>query len=253
MKFRTVIEAAPSTGYGKLRVIYDNNDNIRGSLDLDEPKGHRHNMSDLSNNTLNQLGYPYSNYDNHQTSNPFLVSDHSLPHSPTVPKLTAQKVSHPIVAPFSTIPVGSDIGEDFWIQLTQTNAPATPHIQTSTRNQTYQGNQGLSKPSLPIPSTPLRGQGQEYSMWYDPDELFISEIKKHVTAMDIQLFWEMVRAIMELPKLSEHCHAIITNSMSLAALLKKTEYRFLFSENSANILPRDAAIDLVAAAYGINS
>jgi hypothetical protein len=249
-----VIEAAPSTGYGKLRVIYDNNDNIRGSLDLNDPKSHRHNMSDISNSTLNQLGYPYSNYDhNHNASNPFLVSDNALPHSPTVPKLTPQKVSNPNVATFSTIPVGSDIGEDFWIQLSQTNAPATPHIQTNTRNQTYQGNQGPSKSSLPIPSTPLRGQGQENSMWYDPDELFLSDIKKYVTALDIQLFWEMARAIMELPKLSEHCHAIITNSMSLAALLKKTEYRFLFSENSTNILPRDAAIDLVAAAYVINS
>jgi hypothetical protein len=245
-----VIEAAPSTGYGKLRVIYDNNDNIRGSLDQNEPKSvrHTHNISDLSTNTLNQLGYPYSNYDhNHHTSNPFLANDRC--NSPTVPKLTPQKA--PNVANFSTIPVGSDIGEDFWIQLPQTNVPSTPHIESSARNQTYQG---PTKSSLPIPSTPHRGgQGQDHSMWYDPDELFLTDIKKYITALDIQLFWEMARAIMELPKLSEHCHAIITNSLSLATLLKKMEYRFLFSENSTHILPRDAAIDLVAAAYVINS
>jgi hypothetical protein len=235
-----VIEAAPSTGYGKLRVIYDNNDNIRGSFDLNEPKSvrHTHNISDLSTNTLNQLGYPYSNYDH----------NHDQCNSPTVPKLTPHK--NPNVATFSTIPIGSDIGEDFWIQLPQTSVSITPHIQSSAKNQTYQG---PTKSGLPIPSTPHRGQGQDHSMWYDPDELFLTDIKKYVTALDIQLFWEMARAIMELPKLSENCHAVITNSMSLAVLLKKMEYRFLFSENSTHILPRDAAIDLVAAAYVINS
>lgn len=248
-----MIEAAPSTGYSKLRVLYDNNDNsTRGSFDLHDTRSVRH-TNNLSSTTLNQLGYAYSNYDNvNHTSNPFIVTENC--DSPVVPKLSPHKASNSNITTFSTIPIGSDIGEDFWIQLPLSNVPNTPQIQAGTKNQAIQGQ---SKFSLPIPHTPLRGQGQDSIhttdlMWYDPDELFITDIKKYVTTLDIRLFWEMARAIMELPKLSEHCHAIINNSMSLAALLKKMEYRFLFSEDSSNILPRDAAIDLVAAAYVVN-
>lgn len=145
-----------------------------------------------------------------------------------------------------------DIGEPFWIQ--QPQSLVTPLLQ-------YNQNQMHSTPALSqynIPVTPRYMSEQEvakgptHAMWCDPDEAFITEIKKHITISDKIIFWEMAKAIMELPKLSEHCDSVIRNSKDLAAILKRTEFKFLWSPDAPDLLPKDAASELISAAYVVN-
>jgi hypothetical protein len=158
---------------------------------------------------------------------------------------------NPVVANALTAAYG-DIGEPFWIQQPQ------PHVSQSLQ---FNQNQMHSAPTLSqynVPVTPRymseheTGKGQIYPTWCDPDEAFITEIKKHITISDKIIFWEMAKAIMELPKLSEHCDSVIRNSKDLAAILKRTEFKFLWSPDAPDLLPKDAASELVSAAYVVN-
>jgi len=45
----------------------------------------------------------------------------------------------------------------------------------------------------------------QYGPWVDPDDVFVAECRKAVTQRDKTVFWEMCRAVMELPKLADHC------------------------------------------------
>ena len=84
----------------------------------------------------------------------------------------------------------------------------------------------------------------------DPDELFMSEVKKVITITDKRLFWEMARTIMDLPLLASRLkRCLVKNSRELAALLKNPEYRILWSPEGPEYLPKDAATELISAAY----
>jgi hypothetical protein len=85
--------------------------------------------------------------------------------------------------------------------------------------------------------------------WCDPDELFNTESRKAINATDKRVFWEMARAIMELPELASKCTCEIRDSKDLAAMLKRPEFRVLWTAEAPDILPKDAAAELIMAAY----
>jgi hypothetical protein len=146
--------------------------------------------------------------------------------------------------------VYGDISEPFWIQLPQqvVSSPATASICQSTIF-----NPVPSQYSAPITPHPFSESEKllacTFQMWCDPDEAFITEIKKHISIAEKIMFWEMAKAIMELPRLSEYCDSVIRNSKDLAAILKRTEFKFLWSADAPDLLPKDAASELVSAAY----
>lgn len=146
--------------------------------------------------------------------------------------------------------VYADISEPFWIQLSQ-QAISSPAQAVTNQPMTF--NPALSQYSAPVTphpnSEPDKQLGSILQMWCDPDEAFITEIKKYITIADKIVFWEMAKAIMELPRLSEYCDSAIRNSKDLAAILKRTEFKFLWSADAPDLLPKDAASELVSAAY----
>lgn len=148
----------------------------------------------------------------------------------------------------TSAPVYGDISDPFWVQLPQ---PPTPVMVVASQSITYAPT--LSQYSALPPTQPAMDTNKvlsaAFSMWCDPDDVFIAEMKKHITVADKTKFWEMAKAIMELPKLSEHCDSAIRNSKDLAAILKRAEFKFLWSADAPDLLPKDAASELVSAAY----
>lgn len=151
--------------------------------------------------------------------------------------------------------VYGDIGEPFWIQIPiiASTPLYPPSITANLMAYTPTLPQYVSAPATPrltlesdkVPDT-------VFPMWCDPDEAFITEIKKLITVSDKIIFWEMAKAIMELPRLAEFCDSSIRNSKDLAALLKRTEFKFLWSADAPDLLPKDAASELISAAYVVN-
>jgi hypothetical protein len=95
------------------------------------------------------------------------------------------------------------------------------------------------------------GGDKSYGPWMDPDEVFFNEAKKTISLSDKRTFWEMAKAIMELPHLTEcgNGNIAIKNSKELATVLRRPEYRVLWTADAPDILPKDAAAELVSAAY----
>ena len=239
-----MVESAPTTGYSKIRVVFDTSEGRNASsyssaVTTSSTPGN-------SPSPLARQSSPTRMRGNILTSNQ--GNNGKLNLSSSGYNTTSSTNGLPAVA-------YGDIAEPFWIQLAQSNTT------TSTSSST----QGQSISYTPVqlqynaPLTPRYGNDQDitkltqnYSMWCDPDEAFITEIKKHITITDKIIFWEMAKAIMEMPKLSEHCDSIIRNSKDLAAVLKRTEFKFLWSPDAPDLLPKDAASELISAAYVVN-
>jgi hypothetical protein len=143
--------------------------------------------------------------------------------------------------------VVGDVGEPLWVQLLH---PSGTHIQTYTQTKS----EVLGTPPL-LWESGVRGveckdiTTQGYSCWSNPDDLSMTEIKKFISEEDKRVFWEMAKAIIDLPEISDFSNSGIKNAKDLAFILKKPEYKILWTANAADILPRQAAAELVTAAY----
>lgn len=142
--------------------------------------------------------------------------------------------------------VVGDVGEPLWVQLshpsgaqTKSEAIGTPHPLTLWDNSTLKGVECNKDWSVT----------QGYSCWSDPDDLSMAELKKFISEADKRMFWEMAKAIIELPEISHFSNSSIKNAKDLAMILKKPEYKILWTAVAADILPRQAAAELVTAAY----
>jgi hypothetical protein len=218
---RVAIEAAATTSYAKLRVVFDP---IESKT-----------MAPSINSCISPIQVT-------RATSPTRKSHPSRDFTNPPSKFHLQMGND------SSAPVYGDISDPFWIQLPQ---PLTPVTAIASQPISYAP--ALSQyNTLPPPQPTLDASKvlpAAYSMWSDPDELFIAEMKKHITVADKTKFWEMAKAIMELPKLSEHCDSAIRNSKDLAAILKRVEFKFLWSADAPDLLPKDAASELVSAAY----
>ena len=221
------MDATSTTGYSKVRVLFDSSENKSNSS--------YSNPVTTSSTTCNS---------------PVTVMRHSSPGRTKVNTLVSQtnktSVNH-ITA--NGVTAYGDISEPFWIQFPQS-------LSTHLNQNQLQLNTPISySPITPRYANELdasKGLSQTYPVWCDPDEAFITDVKKHITMTDKIIFWEMAKAIMEMPKLSENCDPVIRNSKDLAGILKRPEFRFLWSPDAPDLLPKDAASELISAAYVLN-
>ena len=227
---RVAVEATASTSYSKLRVMFDPSDG----------KSFVH-VNAAGNSALNCQSPMTGTRAPSPSRRSNIINGNNRAHAPVGSNGAS-------VTPSSS--VYGDISEPFWIQLTQ-QAILSP--ATASSNQPTIFNPALSQYSAPVTPHPNsesdKLHASTFQMWCDPDEAFITEIKKHITIADKIIFWEMAKAIMELPRLSEYCDSVIRNSKDLAAILKRTEFKFLWSADAPDLLPKDAASELVSAAY----
>jgi hypothetical protein len=64
------------------------------------------------------------------------------------------------------------------------------------------------------------------------------------------MFWEMARALIELPELSiASTGSKIRTPADLTAILKRPEYRVLWTADAAQYLPKEMAVELITSAY----
>ena len=91
---------------------------------------------------------------------------------------------------------------------------------------------------------------QENAAWCDPDELFLQHAKQLITHTDKRMFWEMARALLELPELSmASSQSKIRTAKDLTAVLKRPEFRVLWLEDAAQHLPAIVTTELIKSAY----
>lgn len=90
---------------------------------------------------------------------------------------------------------------------------------------------------------------KEGSFWMDPDEFSLSEVKKIVTATDKRVFWEMAKSIIDLPELSLACKSGIRCPQDITTILKRPDYRVLWSVEGAEIITKEMSVELLRAAY----
>ena len=87
------------------------------------------------------------------------------------------------------------------------------------------------------------------AVWADPDELFMADARRLLSSTDRRLFWEMVRALIELPEISLAVQSGPRSVAELTALLVKAEHRVLWSFEAPEYLPKQMAVELIRAAY----
>ena len=88
--------------------------------------------------------------------------------------------------------------------------------------------------------------------WCEPDDIFLNEAKKIISITDKRIFWEMIKAIVELPQLSALCkNSVIKTPRDITNVLKRIENRYLWISDAPLCLPAQIAGELIAAAYVI--
>jgi len=88
--------------------------------------------------------------------------------------------------------------------------------------------------------------------WADPDDLFVTLAKHLITANDKRMFWEMARAIIELPELSLACqNSRVRTAEDLTQILQRPEYRILWITEAPQYIPKEVASELIRSAYVI--
>ena len=82
----------------------------------------------------------------------------------------------------------------------------------------------------------------------DADSYSFEKLSNTLHPTAIQMFWEMLRSIIELPALTDYFPASI-NYYDIIRLLKQVEYKVLWVAECVQHLPTDVAVDLITAAY----
>jgi len=132
---------------------------------------------------------------------------------------------------YSKVRVAFDQGRDICL------TPLTPISKDS------------NQPNVGEVSEPFWVQKEDGCSWAEPDDIFQNAARKLVTITDKRVFWEMVRSIIDLPQLASELKCCIKSSKDVATLLKKQEYKVLWSADAPEYLPKDAATELIQAAY----
>lgn len=152
-----------------------------------------------------------------------------------------------------------DVGEPLWIQLTHpygtTSISSSGDINMQSHTQSVENRM----PSTPRYNYPMNGleynkdnngnSTLNFSTWLEPDEVSLMEAKKVITSDDKKIFWEMTKTIIELPEISEYCNCSLRNANDLTTLLKRPEFRILWTAEAADLLPKHTTSELITAAY----
>ena len=172
------------------------------------------------------------------------------------PRINCNKASGKILALNATNSTANsmigDVGEPLWVQLSHPNCANSTTNDLHTQSNTQYGENKM--PFTPHHSLECYkgfngSSSSAFSAWSEPDEISFSEAKKVVTQDDKKIFWEMTKTIIELPEISEYCNCSLRNASDLSSLLRRPEFKILWTADAADILPKHTASDLVTAAY----
>ena len=262
MPFRTAIECTTNIGYSKLRITFDT-DRLRLPPSPSYPAPAESFIPSPMNSLPPAVGaapaFPPAPHNNAPVNGP--LSQVFVPARAGGGK--EQNVFHQTVSP------GSSQGRARTSTLTHSTLPSgTPSmasygagLQLGMRYATTPSQHSASVHQQGPPRSPPPVVGdvaepfwvqspQENSVWCDPDELFLLHVKRKVTLTDKRMFWEMARALIELPELSLASHdSRIRNASDLTRVLVRPEYKVLWIAEAAQILPKEVATELIRSAY----
>ena len=94
----------------------------------------------------------------------------------------------------------------------------------------------------------VQSSGDSGDGFTDADSYSFEKLSNILDSAAIQMFWEMLRSIIELPALTDYFPASI-NYYDIIRLLKQVEYKVLWITECVQHLPADVAVDLIMAAY----
>jgi hypothetical protein len=227
-----VVESPGTIGYSKVRVAFDNS-NSSNAFGLPQqwmaertpqrPSSHDFTGNSTAAMTSSQKSALSPRIGAHTTNTPQASQTMNLLHPPSSPQPPLSQVSATISNALGTPSTSAmilnhqivgDVTEPFWVQST-TNS--------------------------------------EYSQWADPDDLFNSDSKRLITLTDKRIFWEMARALIDLPEISAACKGPVRTVQDVITMLKRLEYRFLWTSEAADIFPHFAASELIRFAFANNT
>ena len=146
-----------------------------------------------------------------------------------------------------------DVAEPFWVQdITPYPYSNSSSFRSTSGNMhsTSTGAVGAASAATAMPDRTATGAA---ACWCDPDELFLSPAGAGgalISADDKRVFWEMARALIELPPLSALCEqSCIRSAHDLTAVLRRPEFRVLWLSDAPQYLPKEVASELIRSAY----
>lgn len=136
------------------------------------------------------------------------------------------------------------------------------HILSSSQEQ-------QAAPLVGEVSVPFWVQSAEDTQWCSPDDWCAVEINKAVSPSDKAILWEMISALIQYPSLalplshvgcrddesfsgvdiSADYTIVIRNARDVASTFKRLEYRALWTTEAADLLPIEAAAEIIRAVY----
>jgi hypothetical protein len=238
MRNSMVVESHANIGYSKVRVAFDSDQKLKTSSML---------LASLSSSTMSSSNNNNSNH---------LASNHAAYGPPSVTMRAPHEHNNAFFNRYvsSTPEVDPPLPSNNRFSTTMHQAASNSTTMSSPASSVNQEHAHMAASQQPAVvgdiSEPFWIQStKEGSMWTDPDELFLTESKRFFTFTDKRIFWEMAHALIELPEISNACKGTIRNAADLVTLLKKPEWKIIWSNEAADILPREMAAELVKAAY----
>lgn len=245
-----IVEAPANIGYSKVRVAFeDTRVNQANNLIMNGIHSPRPIQSNFLNSYHGTGGITPSQ------------SNHSLPHLHTSGSSTPIGIEGNNVLDSNTNNILNQVGnsinnmsnsligdvtEPFWIQPIVSSANMNFLQLNSPSNNSSSNNNSSNNNSSNSNSC--------YGNWIEPDEYFNTiEAKKLINNHDKKLFWEMIKALVELPSLRQAWIALGGIPLTeMANLLKKNEHKVLWLNEATDCLPRELLSDLVKHAYVID-
>jgi hypothetical protein len=254
----SILESPGSVGYSKVRVAFDNTAAANGSLYGTATTAATAMV--MERTPAHARGHPYPLPNNAANNNRATNIDHKPPpSSPRLPSsgnslngttthipLAMQPPTSPKVGYGDTTPSGA-----YYYPLPPPLSQQLPSNQqlpmhtTSSSTTSSMSHQIIGDVAEPF----WVQEPQDMAVWCDPDELFAQEAKKWLTVTDKRMFWEMAKALIELPEITRACKGIIRSVHDLTSMMKRAEFRVLWTPEAADIFPPTAAADLIRYAY----
>eukprot|EP00981_Chlorochromonas_danica_P003501 scaffold659_cov192-Ochromonas_danica.AAC.14 len=210
-----VVDAGTSIAYSRVRIAFDSDHGFRTAPSLS-----------------NMISSPMMHQQQQRFSRPSMMTPLLSPRGST--NLTASQPDLIDLCDFVTGKLSAG-----------TSRAASPNLSTGSISamDTAQHIAGDISEPFWIQST------KEGSFWMDPDEFSLSEVKKIVTATDKRVFWEMAKSIIDLPELSLACKSGIRCPQDITTILKRPDYRVLWSVEGAEIITKEMSVELLRTAY----
>jgi hypothetical protein len=269
-----IVESSATIGYSKLRVAFENEKGFGKSTGNVLPPSYNNGLQSpafISVRSDANFVNRYSTHPGHGHNNFQLNPSHQHQQPQHSQQQQSQHEVEQLFTPVSRFSTGhTPFG-------TSPSLPSTDHLhfdqsqhqhlpqslsqqqtQTQSMSQQSSNQQPTQQSSIPnIMHTVIGDVGEPFwiqstkegSVWTEPDDLFLIESRRFITTTDKRIFWEMARALIELPEISAACKCSIRNASDLTIFLKKPECTVFWTMDGPDILPKDMAADFVRHAY----